>query len=482
MPEIQMDTDELNKLALRLNREVVDGILGAQQRIATATELISPERSYQRAFSSLAGNKIMQAAGQFRAPLDRLSEAREKLALAARYFEEIDATGVERWQRYPSDYPDWLRNRDFALLLTLNLTAEEIAAFYRYGNLLSIDSTLIPDLLVFLRREYDEIKPGTPEAELLLSLLDPFTIKPGTPEAEFYLGLMEFQNVLPGTHHAKIFLALVEVEKLEWETPAATAFVNLVESEYGLSFQPKNSKWDPVTDWRTRPVTRQPAWEKLMCAEAVFLTGEKFYSELKKSDPNAMQIKSQADAFKMVYGITERKPMTIVYDPDDAICMGRGMRCDGPRNIVMVTMSGSGRKDPAIRDQMGRNNLIHELGHAFTNVWVQKDGSWPPEKPDKVLGSEGYEVKQVLLSDRGFCGHAAESGVITTWRQHPPSESDPTPAAGEYFADMFLGWVGDSWAPPPDTPEDIQAAATRKEWMDGHMPAWIQEAPGHHCV
>jgi hypothetical protein len=438
MAEIRLDTDELKRLAECMYLEVTDRIQSARRRIAATMDCIGADRPGQHGFSSIAGPKILQAAGQFQVPVARLEEAREKLVLAVRYFEEIDGEATARWERYWNTYPDWFRNRDLGMLLIMNLTADKVDSFYRYGNLLTGQADpVLPDLLVFLQREYDRIIPGTPEAELLLDLLDPYGVQPGTPEAELYL-------------------ALVDIDTIQPDTPESARFVELTAEEYGLVFDGQDSGW---TRWGG-----EPKWEMLTAAKAVVVVGRKFGKELNMTG---------STAFKTVFGVDSEHPMTFTWDPKDEICNGSGGRCEGRRSIVFSSMTGSISKD----DQKGINHVIHELGHAFSNYWIS-GGAWLPEKPDNVLNAEGYELRKKLKSDYGFYQHEAGCGSISTWRQHPPSVKDPDPPAGEYFADMFIGWVYDTWAPPPDAAEDVQIAAVRKRWMDQHMPAWIWETAG----
>jgi hypothetical protein len=454
MTEIRLDTDELKRLAWYMNMEVTGRIQTARKRIAGTMEMVGMDRPDQHGFSSIVGPKILQAAGQFEKPVARLEEAREKLVLAVRYFEEIDATGVGWWQGYRSTCPDWFRNRDLGMLLIMNLTAEDIGSFYRYGNLLSGDSGLIlPDLLVFLKREYGRIQPGTPEAKLLLELADITNIKPGTSEAEFYLSMLDINTIQHGTLELDVYLASVNVEAIQVDTPEGGKFVELITIEYGLSFEPQDTGW---IKWGGGP-----KWEMVTAAKAVVILGRKFGDEL--------DIKG-SKAFKTVYGVDAEHPMKLSWNPKDEICNGRGGRCTSRRLMVFATMSGGGSQD----DQKGINHVIHELGHAFSNYWVV-DGKWLTEKPDNVLNAVAEPLRSHLKSDYGFFKHGAGCGTITTWRQHPPSESEPNPPAGEYFADMFIGWVYDAWAPPSNLPEDIQIAAERKAWMDDHMPNWIRE-------
>ena len=89
--------------------------------------------------------------------------------------------------------------------------------------------------------------------------------------------------------------------------------------------------------------------------------------------------------------------------------------------------SEGGYRTESVAFSASVNNVVHELGHAFANLWWDQD-----EGPYSDLGK--FENKY-LLSNLGFIEGPTSAGAM--WRQH--YEENPTP--NEVFADMFLGWV-----------------------------------------
>jgi hypothetical protein len=105
--------------------------------------------------------------------------------------------------------------------------------------------------------------------------------------------------------------------------------------------------------------------------------------------------------------------------------------------------------------QASVNNVVHELGHAFANLWWGSD-----EGPYDDLGDPDNAH---LINNDGFQYPPAEAKNM--WRQHPEKYASPN----EVFADMFLGWVYSEW--PKETGGD-----DRRDYMDENMPEWLGDA------
>lgn len=102
-----------------------------------------------------------------------------------------------------------------------------------------------------------------------------------------------------------------------------------------------------------------------------------------------------------------------------------------------------------------RNNIVHELGHAFGQLWYKKGAS--PEKGP-------YEnIPSSLRNSRGFQNPPAYSPKM--WRQSSSNES------AEIFADMFLGWTFNEWN------LSVDVGKTRSEFMTTNMPGWLSAYP-----
>ncbi|TFH34800.1 MAG: hypothetical protein E4G99_08745 [Anaerolineales bacterium] len=113
--------------------------------------------------------------------------------------------------------------------------------------------------------------------------------------------------------------------------------------------------------------------------------------------------------------------------------------------------------------QASVNNVVHELGHAFANLWWTVDPEtgaveYSEDGPYHQLGLREHDY---LLTNDGF--QKGMNAAENLWRQHP--ENIPTP--NEVFADMFLGWVYDQWL-------DDQNGERRQDYMGENMESWIQ--------
>ena len=97
------------------------------------------------------------------------------------------------------------------------------------------------------------------------------------------------------------------------------------------------------------------------------------------------------------------------------------------------------------------NNVIHELGHAFSSVLGQS--------PEKAVPSDyNYKGgKYNLIGPGGFAFPPYR------WVQHDVNTQQ------ERFADMFLGWAYGIWAN-----DDIGGA--RGDFMDTNMPLWVNKS------
>jgi RHS repeat-associated protein len=109
----------------------------------------------------------------------------------------------------------------------------------------------------------------------------------------------------------------------------------------------------------------------------------------------------------------------------------------GNRNIQMAYISA-------------RNNVVHELGHAFRSIlYSSKTGDLY-----KIFGTSSVN------NDDGF--HPSPESANRTWRQNPDESS------GERFADSFLGWVFDTW-------ENSEAGELRDQYMTTNMAEWLSQ-------
>lgn len=140
-----------------------------------------------------------------------------------------------------------------------------------------------------------------------------------------------------------------------------------------------------------------------------------------------------------------------------------------------------------------RNNVVHELGHAFQNLWESdaKDLENPENShPALVLGwtqsFPGYDDYYIpdfpnrpdpdptpgwTGANHGF----ASPQNVLTWQVAITQAGSAT----EEMADMFLGWTFNTWEPsnsgrwPSQISDD---GRLRSQFMDKYMPMWVNKA------
>jgi hypothetical protein len=102
------------------------------------------------------------------------------------------------------------------------------------------------------------------------------------------------------------------------------------------------------------------------------------------------------------------------------------------------------------RDESARNNIVHELGHVFSN---EHGGV-----PETELGSHPRNFvanRHLILKDNS----------TIQW------QLNTSPNQKETFADFFVAWTYDAWQPLTDE-YGTTIAGIAKEWMDDKMQDW----------
>jgi len=167
------------------------------------------------------------------------------------------------------------------------------------------------------------------------------------------------------------------------------------------------------------------------------------------------------EAFRAVYGIDSNKPFTFEWDPNCPDCKPKDCADCAPqfgfthstRHIEFASMSADWRLD--VRPLKQRNNVVHELGHAFENATEQTRANSSTYKPAR---------EALPWTDREGL---AEGGI---WRQSDELTS------GEIFADMFVGWTYDTWR--TDARGITVRGSEYRQWMNQNMPLWVDLATG----
>ncbi len=162
------------------------------------------------------------------------------------------------------------------------------------------------------------------------------------------------------------------------------------------------------------------------------------------------------EAFRNVFGINTKEPMQLHHLKTGDV----GGKCFSSH---VVGIFGLFPLYKPMAKTKSEHLIVHEFGHAFEARLEDVMGTKIPRNlllkvqyhnpnfPDRILDPETGIVPN---KDYGF------AGVRWLWQL----SADPSP--GEEFADMFLGWAYDAWADNP-------AGRLRSDFMDAHMPDWI---------
>jgi hypothetical protein len=226
--------------------------------------------------------------------------------------------------------------------------------------------------------------------------------------------------------------------------------------------------------------------------KAAMLVGEKFMSSGVGS--NAVQ------AFRQVYGIRDNQTMLFTWNPGCTMCKpaycrpdgnanGREYSVDDP-NVLIPLLDGTRAQCDCLpkggythgersiefaslwpnftkygsswQNTRKINNIIHELGHAFNQRARQAPENLTAGYTEYLTVNGKSELFVMNSRPKGF--YAAGPGTMT-WIQSPQVNGS------EVFADMFIGWVYNKWAPDP-------YGDARSRFMNTGMPSWIATTVG----
>jgi hypothetical protein len=213
---------------------------------------------------------------------------------------------------------------------------------------------------------------------------------------------------------------------------------------------------DQVGTWRYG-VTFEGKWEatdQAYVMEAVRDVGTKFAETLGGT---------AWDAFRAVYG-------TMVF------AMGCSVDECGTQGGITVSSNRikfSSLDDGALR---ARNNVVHELGHAF-NIGLGRE----PEDAlgDKQSQDPNFPNRNDFPDPVPDLWIGPSSGFASGQNQFTWQQSYSLAGSNsEEFADMFLGWTYNTWETNIDgnfTP----AGTARSNFMNDNMPGWIHTAAGY---
>jgi RHS repeat-associated protein len=197
--------------------------------------------------------------------------------------------------------------------------------------------------------------------------------------------------------------------------------------------------------WHHYKVKLKGNWknkEKVAVLLGVMAVGDKFGEVLGKSG---------SDAFKEVFG-----KMTFTWGSCNE-CNGSGGYTYSSNDIRFVSMAGVHYPDYMLRSI---NNVVHELGHAFNNLWG---------KSPEALLQRGMANNPLLVrgEDDGYYYGFASRQNERTWVQNPST------SPSEVFADQFLGWTFNTWETEGYFGGLSAQGNARSQWMSTNMSNWL---------
>ena len=162
-------------------------------------------------------------------------------------------------------------------------------------------------------------------------------------------------------------------------------------------------------------------------------------------------------AFKQVYGLTNGKQFAFGWGSCPG-CKGAGGYTYSSTHIRFQTLW---TRNPERRVP----NVVHEIGHAFNNLfWMTLSSGERVRLPEFLFSHaqtniSGFPDRDTSAPNYGY------GGPFGFWQQ----SRDPT--ASEEFADNFIGWAYNSWGGGP-------AGEMRANWMNNFMSVAIDMASG----
>ncbi|MBM3153186.1 MAG: hypothetical protein FJZ96_13450 [Chloroflexi bacterium] len=117
----------------------------------------------------------------------------------------------------------------------------------------------------------------------------------------------------------------------------------------------------------------------------------------------------------------------------------------------------------------GTNNIVHELGHAFNASM----GGAPANQLGVDMGANAM-LRRWADKRRYFGFGSTYHSRPLEWQMsvNPDDDPDYVESASEIFADMFLGWVFNTWY-SGESPEEIIPRNERVQWMFENMQEWM---------
>jgi RHS repeat-associated protein len=217
--------------------------------------------------------------------------------------------------------------------------------------------------------------------------------------------------------------------------------------------------------WTTREIyTVETALGRIAWAYAHAYNQEAERRASEECDPSAVFLSEKINPFNAFFGIHGGR---VTFKWNSYSEGNHWGRAENARKIMIFKNT----PQDLMTSDSGQRFITHEMGHAFENAYleVHKTG----HKPARNLIAANNQLNNRL----GF----ADGFLIWQWSEDNSS--------GEIFADMFVGWAFNSWAPPPTAPsgtdlhgrqnENYLYGLSKSKFMMEFMPIWIYDTIEH---
>jgi len=164
---------------------------------------------------------------------------------------------------------------------------------------------------------------------------------------------------------------------------------------------------------------------------------------------NIASAMGSADTFRFRFGTTTESPILLIMGTsapgivlnEQCRAIGAGGCTTGDRKVNFASLSPH-------YVETARNNVVHELGHIFTN--------WKGRVPSNSMPADYIRRRnEILLPNETF-----------SWQLHIHDSSTET------FADFFVAWTYDAWQPAVDARGNQTIAGEARNWMNTNMLNW----------
>ena len=250
----------------------------------------------------------------------------------------------------------------------------------------------------------------------------------------------------------------VEGNPINYVDPSGNSKVSFIFADYVDDYSESNKD---VPHWTTMEISNvNTALGRIAWAYANAYNQESRRRALEECDPAAVFVYEKIDPFKAFFGVHGGR---VTFKWKSYIEGSHWGRTQDAQNILIFKNIRQG----LLTTDRGQRFITHEMGHAFENAYLEVNNTVKP-------GRTHVSTNNQLNNRSGF------AGGFLDWQW-----SD-SPGEGEIFGDMFVGWVFNSWAPPPlIKPDDSQeyknqnqaylSGLDKSKAMREYMPIWVYD-------